>query len=163
MHVERKARLARLGSVPQQRAIQDMNGLIDEQRSLIDEISDSTDAMATWVKRQKAINFKLRVAVENSPDTRPSVSSIQVAVSNYFVIELHELLATCRVKEVAYARHVAMYLCRKLTLRSLPEIGRKFGNRDHTTIMHGVAKIKRLIRSDWEVAHDVAHVEALLS
>jgi len=162
LHAERKERLARMA--PQPKALEhDLHGLIAEQRQLMDEIADSTDAVATWVKRQKAINFKLRAAVENASGSRPSISSIQVAASDYFVVELHEMLATCRIKDVAYARHIAMYLCRTLTGRSLTEIGRKFGNRDHTTILHGFQKIQGLIRSDWEVAYDVAHVEARLS
>ena len=56
-----------------------------------------------------------------------------------------------------------MYLCRELTVRSLPEIGRMFGGYDHTTVMHAARRIEELVKSDWRIAYDVAHIEGLLA
>ena len=56
-----------------------------------------------------------------------------------------------------------MFLAKRLTSRSLPEIGRKFGNRDHTTVLHGVRRIEELIQSDVSLAEDVRMLEAALS
>jgi chromosomal replication initiator protein len=56
-------------------------------------------------------------------------------------------------------RQVAMYFARSVTLRSMPAIGRRFGNRDHTTVLHAVRKIGGLIKTDANFAHDIAHIE----
>ncbi|OYV58785.1 MAG: hypothetical protein B7X01_03480, partial [Acidiphilium sp. 21-62-4] len=60
-------------------------------------------------------------------------------------------------------RQVAMYLAKQLTSRSLPEIGRKFGNRDHTTVMHAVAKVTELMAADTDFAQDVDLLKRILT
>ena len=60
-----------------------------------------------------------------------------------------------RLRAYARPRQVAMYLCKQLTNRSLPEIGRRFGERDHTTVMHGVRQIEELMATDSQLADDV--------
>jgi len=67
-----------------------------------------------------------------------------------------------RARNVARPRQIAMYLSKQLTCRSLPEIGRRFGGRDHTTIMHGVRKIEELVGEDSSIAEDVAMLKRLL-
>ena len=67
-----------------------------------------------------------------------------------------------RVQPLATHRQVAMYLCRELTDLSLPKIGKVFGGRDHTTIMHGINKIKKSLTTDPELARQVAHLSDLL-
>ncbi|HJM60139.1 MAG TPA: helix-turn-helix domain-containing protein, partial [Alphaproteobacteria bacterium] len=67
-----------------------------------------------------------------------------------------------RAQMVARPRQVAMYLAKQLTQRSLPEIGRKFGNRDHTTVMHAVRKIDQLSQSDAGFAEDVELLRRML-
>ena len=67
-----------------------------------------------------------------------------------------------RLRTIARPRQVAMYLCKQLTSRSLPEIGRRFGGRDHTTIMHGIRKIDELIAADAQLADDVQLLKRLL-
>ena len=67
-----------------------------------------------------------------------------------------------RQREVARPRQVAMYLSKQLTPRSLPEIGRRFGGRDHTTIMHGIRKIEELMGSDRQIAEDIDLLRRLL-
>ena len=101
-------------------------------------------------------------SVEDVADRDIKVNEVIAVVSQYFGFSQDIIKGTRRHKSIAQARQIGMYLSRQHTTRSLPEIGRRFGNRDHTTIMHGVAKIKHLIRTDWEIAHDVAHIEARL-
>jgi chromosomal replication initiator protein len=102
----------------------------------------------------------LHSAIEG--DGGPTIANIQAAICKHFTMTRNELLSERRTKEVVYPRQIAMYLCKTLTPRSLPEIGRRFGKRDHTTVLHAVRKIKDLIRRDWQVAYDVANVEAQL-
>ena len=73
-----------------------------------------------------------------------TVDKIQNVVSNYFNIQLSEMLSQRRSRPLARPRQIAMYLAKKLTTRSLPEIGRRFANRDHTTVIHAVKTITRL-------------------
>ena len=68
-----------------------------------------------------------------------------------------------RARNVARPRQVAMYLAKMLTARSLPEIGRKFGGRDHTTVMHAVRKVEELIADDAQIAQDVDVVRRALT
>ena len=67
-----------------------------------------------------------------------------------------------RARAVARPRQVAMYLSKQLTSRSLPEIGRKFGGRDHTTVMHAVSRIESLMNSDSAIADDLELLKRML-
>ena len=80
---------------------------------------------------------------------------IQRQVSDHFNIKLSDLVGPKRLRIFARPRQVAMYLCKQMTSRSLPEIGRRFGGRDHTTVMHGVKRIEELCRQDVQMAEDV--------
>jgi chromosomal replication initiator protein len=95
-------------------------------------------------------------------DAAPEVTipRIQEAVSERFGVTLDELVSPRRSQSVAYPRQVAMYLSRELTDSSLPKIGREFGNRDHTTVMHATQKITRLIREDRSVYNLVQELTA---
>jgi len=73
-----------------------------------------------------------------------TVDKIQNIVSNYYNISLSEMLSQRRSRPLARPRQIAMYLAKKMTTRSLPEIGRRFANRDHTTVIHAVKTITRL-------------------
>jgi len=166
LHAERKARLIRLGAVPRRRLSKAVHKVVSEQAGLISELKDAAETpnvMASWVKRQKAITKELRASVQESEHSRPRVEKIQTVTANYFSLDRDELLSARRSKETVYARMIAVWLCKTLTLRSYPDIAARFGGRDHTTAIHSFQKISRLIRSDWEVAYDVAHLEALLS
>lgn len=84
----------------------------------------------------------------DEPRHVPSVQRIQQAVCEHYQIAMADLLAANRSPEFATPRQVAMYLCRTLTGRSLPDIGRRFGNRKHTTALHAARQIAaRLDRS----------------
>ena len=89
-------------------------------------------------------------------DRRITIDEIQRKTADYYGLKLADLLSPRRAREVARPRQVAMYLAKKLTPRSLPEIGRRFGGRDHTTVMHGVKQIEKLRAADTELNGDVA-------
>jgi chromosomal replication initiator protein len=91
-----------------------------------------------------------------------TIDEIQRKVADYYGLRLADLLSERRAREVARPRQIAMYLAKKLTPRSLPEIGRRFGNRDHTTVMHAVKKVEELRGKDREIDSDVATLARLL-
>lgn len=84
-----------------------------------------------------------------------TVEEIQRKVSEYYNIRMSDIIGPKRLRSYARPRQVAMYLCKQLTSRSLPEIGRRFGGRDHTTVMHGVKRIEELKLTDGQIAEDV--------
>ncbi|MXQ08196.1 chromosomal replication initiator protein DnaA [Alphaproteobacteria bacterium GH1-50] len=88
-------------------------------------------------------------------DRKITVEEIQRKVSEHFNIRLSDLIGPKRVRTFARPRQMAMYLSKQLTSRSLPEIGRRFGGRDHTTVMHGVRKIEELMQKDSQIADDL--------
>ena len=92
-----------------------------------------------------------------------TVDKIQNVVSNYFNIPLSEMLSQRRSRPLARPRQIAMYLAKKLTTRSLPEIGRRFANRDHTTVIHAVKTITRLSEQDDEMKKNINQIKSLHS
>ena len=91
-----------------------------------------------------------------------TVDKIQNVVSNYFNIPLSEMLSQRRSRPLARPRQLAMYLAKKMTTRSLPEIGRRFANRDHTTVIHAVKTITRLSEQDDEMKKNISQIKSLL-
>ena len=91
-----------------------------------------------------------------------TVDKIQNVVSNYFNIALSEMLSQRRSRPLARPRQIAMYLAKKMTSRSLPEIGRRFANRDHTTVIHAVKTISRLSEQDDEMKKNISQIKVLL-
>ena len=88
-------------------------------------------------------------------DRKITVEEIQRKVSEHYNIRLSDMLGPKRLRSFARPRQIAMYLCKKLTSRSLPEIGRRFGGRDHTTVMHGVRRIEDLRNQDSQMSDDL--------
>ena len=95
-------------------------------------------------------------------DRRITIEEIQIRVAQHFNIKVAEMHSPRRARAVARPRQVAMYLAKQLTSRSLPEIGRKFGNRDHTTVMHAVRKIEELRATDSSMNEDVELLRRML-
>lgn len=93
---------------------------------------------------------------------RVTVDKIQRAVAEEFKITLDDMASKRRARAVARPRQVAMFLCKKLTKRSLPDIGRRFGGRDHTTVMHAVKRIKQLREEDAILDSQVKRLEETL-
>jgi len=88
-------------------------------------------------------------------DRRVTIDEIQRKVAEHFNMRVADMHSERRARAVARPRQVAMFLAKNLTQRSLPEIGRKFGGRDHTTVMHAVKKIEELMASDHGFAEDI--------
>ena len=86
---------------------------------------------------------------------RISIDEIQTQVAEHYRIRKAEMTSARRAREVARPRQVAMYLSKQLTPKSLPDIGRRFGGRDHTTVIHAVRQIERLRASDAELDADI--------
>lgn len=91
-----------------------------------------------------------------------TIDDIQRRVAEHYRLKLHDLVSPRRARAVARPRQVAMYLAKQLTPRSLPEIGRRFGGRDHTTVMHAVRRIEELRAQDHELDRDIQHLKRVL-
>jgi len=91
-----------------------------------------------------------------------TVDKIQNAAANFFNIPLAEMLSQRRSRPLARPRQIAMYLAKKMTTRSLPEIGRRFANRDHTTVIHAVKTITRLSEKDDEMKKNIEQLHSIL-
>ncbi|MFN4229306.1 chromosomal replication initiator protein DnaA [Parvibaculum sp.] len=97
-----------------------------------------------------------------SNDRKITIEEIQRRVAEYYNVRLADMLSARRARAVARPRQVAMYLSKQLTTRSLPEIGRKFGGRDHTTVIHAVRKIDELCQVDSGIEEDVDLLRRML-
>ena len=95
-------------------------------------------------------------------DKRLTMEDIQKKVAEHYHLRMADMTSARRSRQVARPRQVAMYLCKQLTSRSLPEIGKKFGGRDHTTVMHAVARIRELMDADATLREDVELLQRLL-
>jgi len=92
-----------------------------------------------------------------------TLDEIQIKVADYYRMKLHEMHTARRSRDVARPRQIAMYLSKRLTQKSFPDIGKAFGGRDHTTVMHGVKAIEKLIQTDKQMADDVQLLEKMLT
>ena len=95
-------------------------------------------------------------------DRRITIEEIQKRVAEHYNIRLSDMHSARRARAVARPRQVAMYLAKQLTSRSLPEIGRKFGGRDHTTVMHAVKRIEELRETDSAFSEDIDLLRRML-
>jgi chromosomal replication initiator protein len=122
------------------------------------------DAHARLVRRDLTLEAvqELLHDLLRANERRVTIDEIQRRVAEHFNIKMAEMTSNRRARIVARPRQVAMYLAKQLTQRSLPEIGRKFGGRDHTTVMHAVRKIEELTRSDRAFAEDVDVLQRML-
>ena len=123
-----------------------------------------TIAYARLVGKPVTIDFTRETLANllRAHEKKVTIDDIQRRVADYYHLKLTDLLSARRAREVARPRQVAMYLAKRLTPRSLPEIGRRFGNRDHTTVMHAVKRIDELRAADRELDADVAQLSRML-
>lgn len=121
-------------------------------------------AYATLVGRPITMDMTRDVLQDliRANDRKLTIDEIQRAVADYFNLRLSEMLSQRRSRSIARPRQMAMYLAKQLTPRSLPEIGRRFGGRDHTTVMHAVRKIEDLRRDDSQLDEDITRLTRLL-
>lgn len=104
----------------------------------------------------------LRDLVRQVEPKRVKIEDIQRIVAKHYQVSRADILSSRRTQNVVRPRQVAMYLAKTLTLRSLPEIGRRFGGRDHTTVLHAVRKIDDLVKSDRTLADEVELLKRML-
>ena len=104
----------------------------------------------------------LRDLVQNEEPRAIKVEEIQQIVCKHFSVSKADLLSSCRARTLVRPRQIAMYIAKAVTGRSLPEIGRRFGNRDHTTVLHAVRKIEGLLTKDPELAQEVDLLKRLV-
>ncbi|MGD9924988.1 MAG: chromosomal replication initiator protein DnaA [Pseudorhodoplanes sp.] len=98
---------------------------------------------------------EVRDLIRPQEPKRVKIEDIQRVVARQYNVSRSDLLSSRRTANVVRPRQVAMYLAKTLTLRSLPEIGRRFGGRDHTTVLHAVRKIENLIGNDASLADEI--------
>ena len=95
-------------------------------------------------------------------DRKVSIDEIQRTVSRHYNIRLSDMIGPRRLRDLARPRQIAMYLCKQMTSRSLPDIGREFGGRDHTTVIHAVRRIEQLRRADGQIDDDLKILQRTL-
>jgi chromosomal replication initiator protein len=98
---------------------------------------------------------EVRDLIRPQEPKRVKIEDIQRVVARQYNVSRADLLSSRRTANVVRPRQVAMYLAKTLTLRSLPEIGRRFGGRDHTTVLHAVRKIENLVNTDTGLAQEI--------
>jgi chromosomal replication initiator protein len=111
----------------------------------------------TLESTQEALSDLLR-----AHDRRVTIEEIQKKVAEHYNIRLTDMSSARRARNVARPRQVAMFLSKQLTQRSLPEIGRRFGNRDHTTVMHACSRVAELMARDAGFSEDVELLRRML-
>lgn len=121
-------------------------------------------ASASFYRKPVDLAFTQAALRDLLVTTQPTVTieSIQEAVCRHFDLKLAELKGQRKNKQLVWPRQVAMYLCRRHTTGSFPEIGQKFGSRDHTTVIYAVKKIEEAIAKDEEAASQVRSIEKTL-
>jgi chromosomal replication initiator protein len=121
-------------------------------------------AFASLVGRPITLEMTQEVLQDllRASERKISIEEIQRKVAEYYNIRLSDMHSARRARAVARPRQVAMYLAKQMTPRSLPEIGRKFGGRDHTTVMYAVRKIEELRAGDTALDEDIDLLKRML-
>jgi chromosomal replication initiator protein len=121
-------------------------------------------AYASLMNREINIDMahELLQDVLRASDKKLTIEEIQRKVAEYYKIRMSDLHSPRRARSVARPRQLAMYLCKQLTSRSFPDIGKRFGGRDHTTVMHACVRIEELINTDSQLRDDVEMLRHLL-
>lgn len=91
-----------------------------------------------------------------------TVEIIQKETANYYDVSIEEIMSSARSRQITLARQIAMYLCRELTDLSLPAVGKEFGGRDHTTVMHANKKITQLMKSTPQIFEDISQLTNMI-
>jgi chromosomal replication initiator protein len=121
-------------------------------------------AFASLIGREITVDLACECLSDifKASDRKISVEEIQRKVADHFNIRLADLIGPKRLRAYARPRQIAMYLSKTMTNRSLPDIGNRFGKRDHTTVMHGVKQITKLMQTDSQIADDVERLRRAL-
>jgi chromosomal replication initiator protein len=105
----------------------------------------------------------IRDLVQGLEPRRIKIEDILRIISRHFGVSKGDLLSQRRHRSVVWPRQVGMYLAKQLTARSLPEIGRRFGNRDHTTVLHAIRKIEGQLADNPRLKDELEELKKLLS
>ena len=140
-------------------------------KTIVSNVRELEGALNKVVTFSNIMNKKIDVELTKtvlkdllrSNNKRITIDEIQNKVSNYYNINTEDLISSRRLRSFARPRQVAMYLAKKLTSRSLPEIGRKFGGRDHTTVIHAVKKIDQLKSENEKFDEDVSVLTQIIT
>ncbi|RZJ19173.1 MAG: chromosomal replication initiator protein DnaA [Brevundimonas sp.] len=153
--------LAGLGVVTGEARTEVIEHLVDRTPGSVRELEGAVNTLAAVAGPRLAsisveeIQTLLGAALRSGPERRITVDEIQKTVADHFSLKQADLLSERRTRSVARPRQIAMYLCKQHTTRSYPDIGRRFGGRDHTTVLHGVRKIEELMPKEEQIARDV--------
>jgi chromosomal replication initiator protein len=104
----------------------------------------------------------LQDLIRNRETPRVRIEDILKIVARHYKVPRNDLLSSRRSRDVVRPRQIAMYLAKSLTARSLPEIGRRFGGRDHTTVLHSVRKVEQLMSQDGELTQEIELLKRML-
>jgi chromosomal replication initiator protein len=110
----------------------------------------------------KMAETALRDLLRARETKRPKIEDIQRVVSQHYGVTKQDLVSARRTRTIVRPRQIAMFLSKVLTPRSLPEIGRRFGNRDHTTVLHAVRKVEKMVDVEPQLAEDIETLKRLL-
>ena len=117
----------------------------------------------SYQQRKEESAVALEADPQPPPIIYPKIIDIKRAVADYFSVEMVDLDSAHRNHRIAYVRHIVMYLCRRMTLHSLAEIGRRLGGRDHTTILHAYDKMcARITRGDKNLKKEIEELKAII-
>jgi chromosomal replication initiator protein len=146
--------------VPAQRPVEP-----DPREELLKKLAAARRDVEYLQRTLKALGLQVETAIEDTErneHVRPTVDAIQRKVCQYYGISKEDLLAQRRTTFTVRIRHIAMYLCKDLTLRSLPDLGRRFGGMDHTSVLHGARKITKELPLDAGLAFEVAELTNII-
>ena len=166
-----KKKSAELLKINSNHHIIDNSVLIFLAKTIVSNVRELEGALNKVVTFSNIMNKKIDVELTKSVlkdllrsnNKRITIDEIQNKVSNYYNINTDDLISSRRLRSFARPRQVAMYLAKKLTSRSLPEIGRKFGGRDHTTVIHAVKKIDQLKSENEKFDEDVSVLTQIIT
>jgi len=153
--------LAKLGVVSGEARPEILEHMVDRTPGSMRELEGAVNTLVAVAGARLSslttdeVQALLGTSMRGGPERRITVDEIQKTVAEHFSLKQADLLSERRTRAIARPRQIAMYLCKQHTTRSYPDIGRRFGGRDHTTVLHGVRKIEELLSQDEQIARDV--------
>ncbi|WP_292050857.1 chromosomal replication initiator protein DnaA, partial [Brevundimonas sp. UBA5866] len=153
--------LAKLGVVAGEARPEVLEHMVDRTPGSMRELEGAVNTLAAVAGARlstltvEEVQSLLGTSMRGGPERRITVDEIQKTVAEHFNLKQADLLSERRTRAIARPRQIAMYLCKQHTTRSYPDIGRRFGGRDHTTVLHGVRKIEEMLSQDEQIARDV--------
>jgi len=159
-----QAKVEKLGAVVPQNVLEFLATKINSNVRELEGALNRIAAHAQFVGEPLTLESTQRLLKDllRANDKKLTIEDIQTKVAEHFNVRVSDMHSARRARNVARPRQVAMYLSKILTSRSLPDIGRSFGGRDHTTVMHAVKTIEELVKDDKAFADDVEMLKRVL-